>query len=115
MANINEVAESMKVPRDFLAKIVQELTQAGILESIRGVKGGFQLGKKPEEITLLDVIEIIQGKPALNACVVDKKSCELSRRCSVHPIWTELNQMIRQRLKEVNFADMTDRDRRRFR
>jgi Rrf2 family protein len=102
-ATINEVAKSMMVPKSFLAKIFQHLAKAGIVVSTRGVKGGFQLTRSPKDISLRDVIEAIQGPYLMNVCAIDGEQCGLSDNCSVHPVWVELNQFIRDRLHNETF------------
>lgn len=106
VATVNEIAKAMHIPKSFLAKIVQRLVKAGIVKSVRGVGGGFFLAKKPESISILDVIKAIQGDSAINRCAIDKKMCRLSKTCSVHPIWVELRSIIEKRLQEENFAKL---------
>lgn len=100
---VDEIAREMSIPKSFLAKILQRLTKVGILKSFRGVKGGFQLARKTGQISLLDVIEAIQGSIAMNKCAVDKKTCKFSSYCTVHPVWVELRKKVEQHLKKINF------------
>ncbi|MDO8282097.1 MAG: Rrf2 family transcriptional regulator [Thermodesulfovibrionia bacterium] len=100
---IDEIAGIRDVPRSFLAKILQKLSKAGIVTSYRGVKGGFQLARKPKDITLLDVVEAIEGPVAMNKCVVDREFCDLSRTCSVHPVWVGIRAGVENLLKGYNF------------
>jgi Rrf2 family protein len=101
-----EISKSMSIPRSFLAKILQRLSRKGIVKSTQGVSGGFQLGKKPREINLLEVIEAIQGPSAMSVCAIDKRVCSLSGTCAVHPIWVELREDVEKRLKRENFAKL---------
>ncbi len=103
---VAQIAEEYKIPRSFLAKILQKLTKAKIVKSYRGVKGGFSLAKQPKEISLLDVIEAIEGKISLNICLKDKKSCELSKHCPVSPIWAAVQNRFTDVLKNTTFADL---------
>ena len=103
---VEEIAREMSLPQSFLAKILQKLTKAGILNSFRGAQGGFQLARTPGKISLLDVIEAIQGPTAMNKCAVDKASCEFSASCTVHPVWVELRQKVEQHLKKVTFQNL---------
>ena len=73
---VNEIAKEQDIPKSFLAKILQKLAKAGIVESLRGVKGGFRLAKKPEDISLLDVVELMEGPVAMNVCAADKRKLE---------------------------------------
>ncbi|RJQ15316.1 MAG: Rrf2 family transcriptional regulator [Nitrospiraceae bacterium] len=100
----NDISKSMSVPRSFVAKILQRLVKKGIVVSVRGVQGGFQLARKPKDINLLEVIEAIQGPSAANICALNKKTCRLSNTCAVHPVWVEIREMVEKKLKEKDFA-----------
>ena len=106
IAPVNEIAKAMHIPKSFLAKILQRLVKAGIVISGRGISGGFSLAKKPENISILDVVKAIQGDSAINICAIDKKMCRLSKTCSVHPVWVELRGIIERRLQKENFAKL---------
>ena len=106
IAPVNEIAKAMHIPKSFLAKILQRLVKAGIVISGRGISGGFSLAKKPENISILDVVKAIQGDSAINICAIDKKMCRLSKTCSVHPVWAELRGIIERRLQKENFAKL---------
>jgi len=101
---VDEISKEMCIPKSFLAKIVQKLAKANILQSYRGVKGGFQLSGRPEDISIYDVIEAIEGPVAMNVCAVDKKECGLSAKCKIHPIWVELRKEVEDMLKKRNFS-----------
>ena len=100
IAPVNEIAKAMHIPKSFLAKILQRLVKAGIVISGRGISGGFSLAKKPENISILDVVKAIQGDSAINICAIDKKMCRLSKTCSVHPVWVELRGIIENAFKK---------------
>lgn len=104
---VDEIAREMFIPKSFLAKILQKLSKAKLVKSYRGVKGGFKLIKKPKDINLLSVIEIIDGPVIMNICAINKKMCGLSERCSVHPIWVNLRKEMEQKLKQINFESLT--------
>jgi Rrf2 family protein len=103
----DEIAGEMDIPKSFLAKILQKLARAKIVKSYRGVKGGFQLAKRPDKINLLNVIEAIEGPIAMNICAVDKKMCSLSNKCSVHPVWVRLKRDMERQLEQINFQRLT--------
>ena len=109
VTSVDEISKTMFVPKTFLAKILQGLMKAGIVSSTRGVKGGFQLAKQPKDINLLDVIEAIQGPSAPNLCAVDKRMCQLSSRCTVHPVWMEIKEMVEKELRKKTFAELSER------
>ena len=104
VTSVEEISKAMFVPKTFLAKILQSLMRAGLVSSTRGIKGGFQLTKRPKDINLLDVIEAIQGPSAPNLCAIDKRMCQLSSRCTVHPVWMKIRETVEKELRKTNFA-----------
>jgi len=107
VSSVEEISRAMFVPKTFLAKILQRLMRAGIVSSTRGVKGGFQLAKRPKDINLLEVIEAIQGPSAPNLCAIDKRMCQLSGICTVHPVWMKIREMVEKELRKTNFANLS--------
>ncbi len=75
IASVSEIAEQMRLPKSFLEKTLQRLIREGIVESIRGVNGGFRLLKKPDHITLLEVLNSIQDIVPVNICAIDERLC----------------------------------------
>ena len=106
---VNEIAERMHIPKHYLAKILQRLIREGIVDSIRGSKGGYRLLRSPKQITLLDIIGTIQGSVPVNVCAIDKRRCQMSLACSVHPIWVEIRRNIEKRLKQETIARLMKR------
>jgi Rrf2 family protein len=103
---VNEISEEYKIPRSFLAKILQKLVKAKIIRSYRGVKGGFSLARQAREITVLDVLTAIEGKIAINLCLVDKKKCNFSKHCPTSFLWANIQSKIVEMLKKTNFEDL---------
>jgi len=103
----DEISRAMSVPKSFLSKILQKLTKAGVITSFRGVKGGFRLAKKPRQISLLDVIEAIEGPAAMNRCALDASSCNFSGTCTVHPVWVKLRKIVEDYLRKTDFRTLT--------
>lgn len=104
---LNEISTEREIPKSFLAKTLQTLARAGVVESLRGVKGGYKLAKKADEISLLDIVEIMEGTVAMNICAVDKRDCDFSSTCTVHPVWVEIRKDVEDRLKQWNFAKLS--------
>ena len=108
-ASVTEVAHAMQIPKSFLAKLLQRLVRSHILTSSRGVNGGFQLARKPSAITLLSIMEAVQGPACINICAIDSKRCKLSSTCAVHPVWVEVRKEVEKRLKRETIAKLVDR------
>lgn len=103
---VNEISEEYRIPRSFLAKILQKLVKAKIVRSYRGVKGGFSLARQARDITVLEVLEAIEGKLSLNICVPDKRKCSFSRHCPTHFLWVNVQNKVVDTLKKSNFEDL---------
>lgn len=106
-ASVKEISKEMRIPENLLAKILQVLAKNKIVISRRGINGGFELNRRPERITLLEIIELIDGTLAINHCAVNKRACSLINHCSVHPVWVSLREEIRGRLKKINFKELS--------
>lgn len=102
----DEISREMGIPKSFVAKILQKLARAGMVQSFRGIKGGFSLARDTKEITLLDVIETIEGAVTLNECAVNKNICGFSKTCPVHPVWIQVRREFVDILKKYNFHDL---------
>ena len=102
----SSIAEEQRIPPSFLAKIISQLSIAGLLHTSRGARGGVTLARHPGEITLLEVIEAIDGPIQLNECVGDNGSCSFDDSCPLRPVWCEAQEDLVRRLKGTNFADM---------
>ena len=105
---VSDIAAARNIPRSFLAKILQKLVKAKIVRSYRGVKGGFKLAKKPEDISLLDIIVAVEGPMAMNICAINKKYCSLSNTCTVHPVWIEVREAVESSLKKISFKKLAN-------
>lgn len=105
------IALEMDIPAPFVSKILQKLSKKGFVTPIRGIKGGFKLSRRPQDISLLDVVEAINGPIPVNICVIDSKSCNRIKRCSVHPVWVKIQSLIRKELNSVNFKKLSSEDR----
>jgi len=103
---VHEISDDYKIPRSFLAKILQKLVKAKIVRSYRGVKGGFSLARPPKEVSVLEVLEAIEGKMSLNLCVPDKKRCGFSKQCPTHFLWANVQNKVIEMLDRTSFDDL---------
>lgn len=104
--SVTEIASVMEIPKTFLAKLLQRLVKQHLLLSARGVNGGFQLAKKPSEISLLDIMEAMQGPAGINRCAIDSRRCSLSSTCTVHPIWVDIRKAVEKKMGKVTIAKL---------
>src|SRR3972149_5762636 len=100
------IAEEQKIPPSFLAKIISQLSIAGLLHTSRGARGGVTLARDAKDITLLEVVEAIDGPIQLNECVGENGTCSFDDDCPLRPIWCDAQEELVSKLKGTNFADM---------
>jgi Rrf2 family protein len=98
------LAEAGDIPEAFVGKILQSLTRAGFIDSQRGMKGGFSLTVAPERVTVLDVIEAIEGPTRLNACMVAGDSCGRKGWCPAHRAWADAQDAMTGVLRGATIA-----------
>jgi Rrf2 family iron-sulfur cluster assembly transcriptional regulator len=84
-----EIADRQKIPSPFLAKIISQLSLSGLVTTYRGAGGGVMLARPPAEITLLQVVEALEGPLRLNRCVIEPDMCPRNGHCAVHDIWSK--------------------------
>ena len=105
--NAAELAEEAQLPAPTVAKILKLLAREGVLESHRGVKGGYTLAQAPQETTVAEVIEALEGPIAITECIDDSPGdCAQEAVCSVRANWQRINQAIRGALERISLAEM---------
>lgn len=92
-SSINEIAESEEIPRDFLAKILKDLTRAQILRSYQGVRGGYRLAKDAGKINMLEIIEAMDGPIGVSQAMRDKADY-----AGMYPFWNQLQNEVTKSL-----------------
>jgi len=105
-AATSQVAQEQRIPPSFLAKIISQLSIAGLLHTSRGARGGVSLARSPKEISLLDVVEAIDGPILLNECVGGLGVCTFEEDCPIKPIWVETQEHLATRLKGTRFDQL---------
>ena len=103
---LDRLVEGTDLPRDFLAKIFQQLVRAGILRSSRGRGGGFALARPAHQITLLQIVEAIEGPQTMDRCVVGLAQCNDHMPCPQHDLYKPIRQRLRDYLETTTVADM---------
>jgi Rrf2 family protein len=103
----HQIAKEQHIPSSFLAKIISQLSIAGLLQTTRGARGGVMLGKAAGAITLLDVVEAIDGPIRLNECVGEENDCSFGADCPLRAIWCDAQDDLVKRLRATNFAQFS--------
>lgn len=107
--DIDAISKAQDVPKAYLSKLFQQLAKKGFVESARGPVGGFVLARSPSEITLLEVIEALEGPVFLNVCLIREGYCNRATTCPVHDVWGEAQKGFLDVLKSCNFSELAKR------
>jgi len=105
-----EIAEAMSIPTAFLGKIAQSLAKAGVVVVRQGALGGIELALPPREISLLMVVEAVDGEILVNECLSRPQDCERSACCAVHRVWHKARSQFRQTLAAASFESLARTD-----
>lgn len=100
------IAEENDIPYRFTLKILRKIVQSGIIKSYRGINGGYILNKEPSKISLKDVIEVIDGRIAINKCIEDPKICSQSGVCKLQKKLFRVQKTLANELAEISFEDI---------
>jgi FeS assembly SUF system regulator len=106
--NAPELAVETQLPLPMVSKILKLLVREGLLESHRGVKGGYSLGRLPEEITMAEIISSLEGPIAITECIEVSSDCSHERLCPVRSNWQRINEAVRGALEGITLAEMTN-------
>jgi Rrf2 family protein len=109
-AATSQIAEDQQIPPSFLAKIISQLSIAGLIHTSRGARGGVSLARKPEDVSLLDVVEAIDGPITLNECTQDPSICPFGDSCPIHEVWCETQADLVRKLKESTFDKLLEEE-----
>ncbi|MCE1227891.1 MAG: Rrf2 family transcriptional regulator [Firmicutes bacterium] len=106
---ISEIAQVRQLPVPFLRRLVAPLVNAGIVGSVRGSQGGLYLTKRPEDISLLDVVKVMEGGVALNHCVDHLEGCPFAHHCPVQEAWHNVTRDLEESMSAVRFDQLARR------
>ncbi len=101
-----EMAETTTLPLPVVSKMLKELANAGLLESLRGAKGGYRLVRTPDAITVAEIVHALEGPIALMECTAGPGHCEQEARCTVQEPWHRINRAVHDALSRVTLADL---------
>jgi Rrf2 family protein len=104
-ASLTDLASVADVSPAFLSKVLQRLVRAGLLTSRRGKRGGFELPERGRGASLYDVLEALDGLPALNVCLLDG-GCHRSTWCAAHSVWIEAQNQMRETLRRTSVQSL---------
>ncbi len=104
--NARELAESSDLPMPMVSKILKVLAREGLLVSQRGSKGGYSLARPPEELTVSEMIRVLEGPVALTDCAIGPTLCAYETTCAVREPWQLISRVVERALADVTLADL---------
>lgn len=105
-----QITLAMDLPRDFLSQILASLVRNRILTSVAGPTGGYSLARPPDQISLLEVVEVIEGPVAVDECVLGGGSCDWTQVCPLHQAWGQAKTDFTHHLAGVSFENLAGID-----
>ncbi|MCZ6782308.1 MAG: SUF system Fe-S cluster assembly regulator [Proteobacteria bacterium] len=106
--NAREVAGQVDLPVPVVSKVLKTLARKGLLESQRGAKGGYLLARRPEDLTVADMVAALEGPLAITECNVAPQLCQHEGHCAVKGPWKVINDVMKEALARVTLADLID-------
>lgn len=107
------IAKEQEIPPSFLAKIISQLSIAGLITTSRGAAGGVKLARDRSAITLLDVVEAIDGPITLNECTQNPDVCTFGDTCPLHSVWCEAQAELVNKLRDTTFEKLIEMEKAR--
>lgn len=104
--SVRQLAERQGVPYAFARAVQRDLLEHEFITTVRGARGGAVLAKNPAEVSLLDVVTAIQGVPSVAVCAHDPSWCGYAGSCTVHRVWCETDEMLRNHLGSKTLAGL---------
>jgi Rrf2 family protein len=101
-----EIAESAGIPRPYLAKILNALSRSGLIKTKRGYRGGVALARPAERISLMDVVEAVEGRAWMPRCLLGLRECGDERACPTHEFWKQERDKIEQTLRRITLIEV---------
>ena len=104
--NARELAQCLDLPVPMVSKVLKALAKEGLLVSQRGSKGGYRLAQEPEELTVSEMIRVLEGPVALTDCAIGPALCEHETMCAVREPWQLISRVVEKALADVTLADL---------
>jgi len=104
-----DIARCQLIPERLIRHIISRLAKTGLLHTKRGKGGGVQMARPASEISLLDVLEFMQGPLSINVCVTDPQGCALTAECPMHEAWVRMQEDLANRLRQETLDKLAQR------
>lgn len=108
---VKDFFETINVPKEYLAKILQELSKKDIVSSSRGPKGGFYLSSKNKKLPLISIVEAIEGRHRLQSCVLSIKECDNDNPCALHDLVGNAKSIFLKNFEETTIERLIENNK----
>jgi FeS assembly SUF system regulator len=105
---VSDLSIQTEIPAPTVAKVLKALARAEVVTSQRGARGGYQLARRPEDVSVVRVIEALEGPIAVTECIDEETVCSHEGRCSVRANWQRINDAVYAALEAVKLSDMAE-------
>ncbi len=106
-----EIARKEDIPERYLRQIIILMERGGLIRSFRGPKGGYILSRSPQEITLSEVFEVLEGSLSFAPCLEDERVCQRVSYCAAREFWKKVNLSMRKTLETITLKDLAETQR----
>ncbi|HJO95393.1 MAG TPA: Rrf2 family transcriptional regulator [Victivallales bacterium] len=103
-----EIASKQKISEPYLEQIMIPLKTSSFVKTIRGCNGGYTLNKSPETITVLDILELFEGKIEFSDCLNEKYKCSIFSTCPTSPIWRKLSNALADEARKITLQNIIE-------
>jgi Rrf2 family transcriptional regulator, iron-sulfur cluster assembly transcription factor len=103
---IDDISREERISKSFLAKIFQDLAKAGLVISLRGARGGYKLARPLEQITILEIIEAIEGPIALQRCLEEVPNCDNTGGCALCRLLEQAQDKVKDVFSQTTLAEL---------
>jgi Rrf2 family protein len=104
---LSEIARRQNISVKYLEQIIRPLKKANYINSFRGSRGGYMLNKPPEEITVGEIVALLEDSPSLTPCVDNPDVCDRVDNCPTRLIWQEATKAMYDKLSQIRFSELT--------
>lgn len=103
---LGEIAKQGDLPPKYLEQLIIPLKRGGLIQSTRGASGGYSLTREPENITIWDIVKVLEGTEGVAPCVTDPMACHKNQKCPTRDVWTKVARAIEEQLTSIALSDL---------
>ena len=110
---LRDIAHRQGISEKYLWQVINPLKSAGLVNSVRGARGGYVLARSPHAISIRDIVSILEGPVSLVACVSSPDACQRSPACVVREAWSQIETRLNDAMREITLKDLIQKQKER--